>query len=155
MPFDKKAWQREYYERKKNDPHYREMNRKSHSDWVDRNPDKMKTSRVTWYLKHRNEYNAGRIDTRQIYREMLFDILGGAKCVRCGFSDKRALQFDHKQGGGNSKINNEERKDHHRYLKYIKAPELARKTFQVLCANCNSIKRHEKYKSPLFQVMSK
>jgi hypothetical protein len=107
-----------------------------------------------WYLKYKNEYNAQRISQRQMYRNTLFDILGGAKCIKCGFTDKRALQLDHKQGDGTRKMHMEELKDHHRYLKYIDNPELARKTFQVLCANCNSIKRYEHYKSPLSQIRS-
>lgn len=84
---------------------------------------------------------------------MLFEALGGARCVRCGFSDRRALQFDHIMGEGTKKMHYQEMKDHHNYVKYARNPELARKTFQVLCANCNAIKRMEKYKAPLNQIV--
>src|SRR3990167_1091784 len=37
-----------------------------------------------------------------IYRNKVFEILGGYICKQCGYSaDKRALQLDHIKGGGN------------------------------------------------------
>lgn len=74
-------------------------------------------------------------------REILFQLLGD-KCVICGFSDKRALEFDHINGGGSKqrKILNSS-KGIHAY--YAERPELAKKELQVLCANCNRIKRCE------------
>ena len=68
-----------------------------------------------------------------------FEKLGG-KCCHCGFDrDERALQIDHVHGGGN-----QERQQ----LKSTRA--LYRKVladvaglYQLLCANCNWIKRHE------------
>ena len=77
-------------------------------------------------------------------RETLFHILGQHACIKCGFHDKRALQFDHINGGGT--------KEHKTmflnrrlmfYVHYGSYPELARTTLQVLCANCNAIKRIE------------
>lgn len=77
-------------------------------------------------------------------REVLFDRLGTHCCARCGFSDKRALQFDHLNGGGGR---------HRRSLPsgsaYYRSllemsPSEFRTTFQVLCANCNVIKRDER-----------
>jgi len=74
-------------------------------------------------------------------KERLFQILGGAKCIRCGFSDKRALQFDHINGGGTQdKLKHAGHLDRMRRY-YLKHPEEARKNLQVLCANCNWIKR--------------
>lgn len=70
------------------------------------------------------------------------EVLGG-KCARCGFDDIRALQIDHVNGGG--------RKDHRErgqltiYRGIIKAHAHGENItdFQVLCANCNWIKRWE------------
>ena len=62
----------------------------------------------------------------------------GAECVECGFTDTRALQIDHVNGGGN----HERRKKgngHHYYQHMLRDLTL----YQVLCANCNWIKRHE------------
>lgn len=73
----------------------------------------------------------------------LLKFLGG-KCVRCGYKrDIRALQFDHKEGDGN-----EERKIRSGYsfwIYYSKHPELARARLQILCCNCNMIKKFERH----------
>jgi len=62
----------------------------------------------------------------------------GARCCRCGFDDARALQIDHKYGGGTK----ERRRFSYTtyYLHTLHHPE----NYQVLCANCNTIKRVEK-----------
>jgi len=77
----------------------------------------------------------------KIHKEKLFNLLGHT-CVRCGFSDKRALHFDHINGDGN-----EDRAlgitGGSMYLFYNKNPDLALKKLQVLCSNCNWIKRYE------------
>ena len=65
----------------------------------------------------------------------------GTKCVKCGFDDYRALHIDHVNGGGNK-----ERKTHsHSWsYKFWKNALVERKEdYQVLCANCNWIKRYE------------
>jgi len=76
--------------------------------------------------------------TYYVLRTNLMNLLGN-KCVKCGFADMRALCFDHINGGG-----------HREYLKYKAATfyrhyladiQLAKANLQVLCANCNSIKR--------------
>lgn len=74
-------------------------------------------------------------------RESVVVILGG-KCVKCGFDDKRALQIDHINGGGSK-----ERKKmglngsfHSHVLKSFIEKE---NKYQLLCANCNWIKRFE------------
>jgi hypothetical protein len=72
-------------------------------------------------------------------RDRIIKYLGG-KCVRCGFNDNRALQVDHINGGGlkerrdtphfcNAKFENMIYSDTHKY--------------QLLCANCNNIKKYE------------
>ena len=71
-------------------------------------------------------------------KEKLFEILGGKTCSNCGFTDERALGFNH--------INDEDAFDSIRrggfassWGKYISEPELARKDLRVLCLNCNEI----------------
>lgn len=63
-------------------------------------------------------------------QERLFSILG-ARCS-CGITDKRCLQFDHIDGGGN--IDTKTRRF------YANNPEIAKATLQTLCANCNWLK---------------
>lgn len=66
-----------------------------------------------------------------------FEKLGGYVCKHCGFNDPRALQIDHVfadapkgQTKGRSVMV---------YVDVLRTPE----KFQVLCANCNWIKRVE------------
>lgn len=74
-------------------------------------------------------------------RADILSFFGGA-CARCGVTDARVLQMDHKDGGG---IKDREKGFslfyRHRLIK--NEPEVARFRFQLLCANCNWIKRAE------------
>ena len=98
-----------------------------------------------YYRQHRLTHNKELKESHRMYyrrdKDKLFEILGGKKCVRCGFTDERALQFDHINGGGSL-----ERKEAgtNRFLvmKWVKDPDIKLK-IQVLCANCNWIKRYE------------
>lgn len=91
-----------------------------------------------YYLKNKctPEYIKRQSDYRLKMRGVVLDVAGGRKCIKCGFEDCRALQIDHVNGGG--------RKERKVSLKLYS--EKIRKNptqYQVLCANCNSIKRHE------------
>lgn len=68
-------------------------------------------------------------------RHEALSTLGGV-CVECGFSDPRALQIDHKNGGGGKHLKSVSWSK--RYREIIAGDV---KKFQVLCANCNWIKR--------------
>lgn len=75
-------------------------------------------------------------------RLVALETLGG-KCVSCGFNDKRALQIDHIEGGGSK-----ERKQlgfNGRFHKHVVQSFLNKENkYQLLCANCNWIKRVER-----------
>ena len=86
---------------------------------------------------HSEERKAVILRYQRRARQRAIAILGG-KCVRCGFNDWRALQIDHINGGGNQEI------------KQIGATGILGKVlrgetedYQLLCANCNWIKRYE------------
>lgn len=64
----------------------------------------------------------------------------GNKCADCNFSDIRALQIDHKDDDGKN-----DRMLGNRAAFYQKVIEDTTGRYQLLCANCNWIKRHEKY----------
>jgi hypothetical protein len=67
---------------------------------------------------------------------------GTMQCSRCGFTDIRALTLDHINGGGSHDRKYQKYKGSRFYLFLIqeKFPD----GFQVLCMNCQFIKRHEK-----------
>lgn len=73
----------------------------------------------------------------QAWRSRAMMWLGG-KCERCGIADSRVLQFDHKDGGGTPdfKISRGTGSVANKVFKQVVA-------FQLLCANCNWIKRFE------------
>jgi hypothetical protein len=66
----------------------------------------------------------------------------GSKCMQCGFDDFRALQIDHINGGGSS-----ERKTLKKDSLYREVLKDNTNKYQLLCANCNSIKRIENNES--------
>jgi hypothetical protein len=84
---------------------------------------------------------------RAKYRELrwqrrleLLKFLGNL-CWRCGFDDVRALQIDHINGGGRA-----ERKELSTERIYQRIRE-NRNEYQLLCANCNWIKKYERQES--------
>jgi hypothetical protein len=89
------------------------------------------------YCKHHQAVRSN-IRRRQVRFELL-EHLGG-KCVHCGFSDWRALQVDHVNGGGRQEYHNGYSTNSVKYLKKVVASPGA---YQLLCANCNWIKKYE------------
>jgi hypothetical protein len=73
---------------------------------------------------------------RKRTREKALNKLGN-KCSRCGFSDERALQVDHINGGGTKEARRISSLGI--FKRVLKHPE----DYQLLCANCNWIKRVE------------
>ena len=66
----------------------------------------------------------------------------GNKCAHCGFSDPRALQIDHVNGGGRQDLGGRSRNNPTYYKQVIESAKRREKKYQLLCANCNWIKRH-------------
>lgn len=77
-------------------------------------------------------------------RKQALQILGN-KCVRCGFSDPRALQIDHITGNGYI-----QRRASNVSSRSICSDIIGGNTkdYQILCANCNWIKRAENGEQP-------
>lgn len=69
---------------------------------------------------------------QQKTRQRVIDKLG-SKCAKCGFADSRALQVDHVEGDGWKDRGNQ----YGMYKKILAGQE----GYQLLCANCNWIKR--------------
>jgi hypothetical protein len=117
-----------------------------------------------YYLSHKAELNIQRVQryhnnqekenavvaasrrrngsTSRRCRIALIELLGG-KCVNCDYDkDVRALYVDHVNGGGRKeRLGFKYLLAFYRY--YLNSPEIAREKLQVLCANCNAIKRDD------------
>lgn len=90
-----------------------------------------------WTPEFRKQYERGRHIRN---RELAISVLGG-KCASCGMNDKRCLQIDHINGGGTKEL-----RDIGSYAicRWIRGnPEEAKTKYQILCANCNWIKKYE------------
>lgn len=97
--------------------------------WRPRLPTGSHTSNRDWYRQRRLE---------------TVTAMGG-KCVRCAFDNPRALQIDHIKGGGNT----ERMKGQSNSVAFYKrAIEQNGVNYQLLCANCNAIKRWENNEIP-------
>lgn len=71
------------------------------------------------------------------YRKLALEKLGNV-CVRCGYSDVRAIHIDHVNGDGKHERNI--RKSLNRKIA-LELVDISR--YQLLCANCNWIKKVE------------
>jgi hypothetical protein len=96
-----------------------------------------KTQRKGFSGKDKTTYS------REFYRDnrkKAIEALGGI-CAKCGFTDYRALQIDHIYGGGVQEGKTLTSYTRHKNIR--NNPELEKLKYQVLCANCNWIKREE------------
>lgn len=97
-------------------------------------------------MEYRKNYREARKEYEKIFRQQkkseLFDTMGG-KCSRCGFSDYRALQIDHINGDG-AKDKELKISNGNPYFKKVLDSFVKKEgRYQLLCSNCNWIKRFE------------
>lgn len=91
---------------------------------------------MSWGLHNKRSHGID-FAYQQELRAKVIVFLGG-KCQRCGFDDIRALQIDHING-----LPYKERlKSIYLYLDILENPK-SKEIYQLLCANCNWIKRAE------------
>jgi len=112
--------------------------------YYDGNKQTIKNNHDNWRKKypHLNEKDKLKIRERTLRRRKeLISFLGG-ECVHCGISDTRCLQFDHKHGGGCKEVKLFKGQKS-MFMFYYRNPHIAQFKLQILCANCNSIKRIE------------
>lgn len=113
------------------------------------------TAKQRYYLKNKERHNARNLENQRRLRASVLALLGD-KCSNpecrwlntngtLGCTDSRALQVDHISGGGSK-----ETKALGTYKMYRKilAMEHPETVYQILCANCNWIKRHTNKEIP-------
>jgi hypothetical protein len=145
MPVDKqkrKKYDAERYKKNK------KINNENAKKWRKEHPEEVKAHYRKYYRKHAkarkkavHEYHKKNVEQSRRWgrehgareREKILSLYG-KKCNTCGYSkDVRALQLDHINGNG--KIDRKKT----RVFKYVLENK---KKFQILCANCNWIKRY-------------
>jgi len=123
----------------------REYNRKKMSIPEEREK-RYKKCREIYYPKQKRRLSIYRRRHTLKVRLLMLNFLGGIRCKRCGFSDYRALQIDHTFDDGSEERKTRLTSSQKKYFIKIKNnPE----RYQVLCANCNSIKRAEYFDKKL------
>lgn len=103
---------------------------------------------LDYYYKNREHLLQKRAELRRkkinLLKHEIFILLGN-KCQRCGFNDARAFQIDHVKGDGCKEMMSLQRKNIVRYYrKVLESIKNGENKYQLLCANCNWIKRVEK-----------
>ena len=96
--------------------------------------------KLKYYHKHKLASVIATREYQRRIRKATLELMGG-KCVICGFSDYRALQVDHVNGGGSKAKKLITRLYHNVVMESVLKGE---SKYQLLCANCNWIKRFEK-----------
>ena len=101
-----------------------------------------------YYRKHwKSDYGIRTLTRkRKRYAELRQAVIAklGNKCIRCGFADFRALQIDHIDGNGYKERKRIVANAPGWYRRILVDPS----GYQVLCANCNWIKRYENREGP-------
>jgi hypothetical protein len=109
----------------------------------------IKNHPVNWnehYQKYRDGYVRRAMEKHNKIKREIFDLLGN-KCINPYninhgdfIQDIRCLQIDHVHGGGSKEI--KRMKSPFKYYEFIlKKIKVGSKDYQLLCANCNQIKR--------------
>jgi hypothetical protein len=152
-------------ERRKNPEYIENIRLKARiamKQWREKHPDRVRAYRErtkeqmtpyfkAYYQRNKEKYAKRQRDNLQHVEEMhnkwhhakrmeAFEKLGG-ECKRCGFSDWRALQIDHIEGGGSQHYL---KRNSGGVLKDILSEQDCSSKYQLLCANCNWIKRFER-----------
>ena len=118
-------------------------------------PENIEKARVRahkWYLRTVDDRRANnRIRNRDKYQNLREAIIQkyGAQCNQCGINDHRVLQVDHINGGGRKELRTYQKGGSTYSYGYYKAV-LKDNTdkYQLLCSNCNWIKRHTNNEVP-------
>lgn len=140
---------KDYYAKRNQDPAYRAMMKISRKKWATNNPEYIKERRRLWSRKFRRERKKDYAVTHKNWRDKVrMNVLEffGSKCCVCGFSDHRALQLDHIKGDGYAERRTTLGRPTSQLVRTMIAsnPLLVRQRYQLLCANCNWIKRYDK-----------
>lgn len=123
---------------------YREKNRTRLNEYKKKwyHENNLKDERRREYNENPEKHRDYRMQRYKTIRNRIIYVLGG-KCSRCSFSDWRALQVDHVNGNGNVERRTRGHAASTLYRRIQDSIDNKLGLFQLLCANCNWIKRYE------------
>jgi hypothetical protein len=106
--------------------------------------DAQRRTNLRWAKKNREKILAYREKYHQKLKQTVFSHYGRGKiqCVKCGFNDIRALSIDHINGSGTEHRNTNKYSGGIKFYRWLKKNNYP-DGFQVLCMNCQFIKRVE------------
>ena len=100
------------------------------------NKESINATRRIWRQLNPEKVRVSNTEQRRRRRAKVLEFLGNV-CCKCGFDDSRALQIDHVRGGGSLTVKAEGKT-------YVMSDIYENPDrYQLLCANCNWIKRVE------------
>lgn len=117
---------------------HKEQHNESVRKYRESHSEQCKETYKKYYQDHKEQR---RQDSRNSFGKLRKKVLEkyGGKCIRCGFSDNRALQIDHIHGNGRREV--EELHSRWKFLRKVLVD--TKGNYQLLCANCNVIKKDE------------
>jgi hypothetical protein len=143
------CYSRQYHrKRSETDPDFRKRKYETDVQWRKKNYVKYRGYQQAYYLRSHDTISASRHKMYDSNKQALLELLG-SKCsnpnclISGGCIDIRCLQFDHVNGGGGLDRKKFTRSSQF-FRYYLNHPEEAKLKLQILCANCNWIKRFER-----------
>jgi hypothetical protein len=121
-PIDKKDYSKQYYQK---------------------NKEKIKNNRLMYIEKYRAKARELQSAYRHKWRWEIINILGN-KCAKCGYDNLGALQIDHINGKGKYHVRTFNGNRYSYYKHIYEDIKMGSKDYQILCANCNWLKRFER-----------
>lgn len=119
-----------------------EIAQKQYASFYERNKVRLREEkRIAMRIARLNDPEKYRAQSRKAKareREKLFELYGHV-CARCGFDDKRALTLDHRLNNGSEERATLGERGVYKKAKAIHSPD----EYQILCMNCQFIKRTE------------
>ena len=119
-----------------------EKSRAAYARWYEKNKVEAREKKraVMKRLRAENPEKYNEQSRKAKVREKLkLFMMYGNKCQKCGFSDMRALSLDHKKNNGNEERKALGDRGVYRRAKSSYMPD----EYQILCMNCQFIKRSE------------
>ena len=137
-------WAKEWSKKWKRDN--KDYVKKYMKKWKSDNKEWVVDYQSKWYKKNKNHVKKWhRKYTMAIKLAVFRHYSPKLKCQRCGFKDLRALSLDHKHGGGSSHVAS--LGGTYKLYNWVIEHNFPNR-FQVLCMNCQWIKREERKEFP-------